>query len=104
MPFLSAFDAANVNECYRRHASVVPQQALALANSTLVHECAAALARRYAESPDAEFVRRAFLQVLSRPPTDGEMSECEAFLREPGNGRAGLVRVLFNHHEFVTVR
>ena len=35
MEFLALFDAANVSECYRRSESVVPQQALALANSPL---------------------------------------------------------------------
>src|ERR1700722_5635886 len=32
MEFLMLFDAASVNECYRRSESIVPQQALALAN------------------------------------------------------------------------
>src|SRR5207249_1645452 len=36
MEFLLIFDAASVNECYRRAESVVPQQALAMANSSLV--------------------------------------------------------------------
>ena len=35
MTFLQLFDAANPTECYRRHPSVMPQQALALANSSL---------------------------------------------------------------------
>jgi len=35
MTFLKLFDLASVNECYRRSESVVPQQALALANSPL---------------------------------------------------------------------
>lgn len=34
--FLTAFDEAMVSECYRRESSVLPQQALALANSDLV--------------------------------------------------------------------
>jgi len=34
--FLSTFDEARVNECYRREQSIVPQQALALTNSKLV--------------------------------------------------------------------
>jgi hypothetical protein len=105
MTFLVAFDAANVNECYRRHASIVPQQALALANSSLTQECAATLAARLAAATDDEFVRRAFASVLSRPPTAEEVADCAAFLAEPGEGRReGLVRVLFNHHEFVTIR
>src|SRR5947209_16506299 len=46
MLFLTLFDAANVSECYRRSASVVPQQALALANSPLTQ----AAAQRVADS------------------------------------------------------
>ncbi|MFO0809179.1 MAG: DUF1549 and DUF1553 domain-containing protein [Gemmataceae bacterium] len=104
MTFLSAFDAANVNECYRRHASIVPQQALALANSSLVHESATALANRLTTIDDAEFVRQAFQHVLTRSPHTDEARDCEAYLRQPGNSRDGLVRVLFKHHEFVTIR
>ncbi len=36
VPLLSMFDAANVTECYRRHETIVPQQALALINSAMV--------------------------------------------------------------------
>ena len=36
IPLLSMFDAANVTECYRRHETIVPQQALALTNSGMV--------------------------------------------------------------------
>ena len=35
MTFLDLFDRPNVVECYRRSESVVPQQALAMANSPL---------------------------------------------------------------------
>jgi len=38
--FLTAFDDATVQECYRRDESIVPQQALALANSRLSHDIA----------------------------------------------------------------
>ena len=36
IPFLTMFDAANVTECYRRHETIVPQQALAMINSGMV--------------------------------------------------------------------
>ena len=36
MQFLATFDGPNVLECYRRTESVMPQQALAMANSRLV--------------------------------------------------------------------
>ena len=39
--FLEMFDNANTKECYRRDESILPQQALALANSKLVSTAAA---------------------------------------------------------------
>jgi hypothetical protein len=107
MLFLNVFDAANVNECYRRTASIVPQQALALANSSLTTENArAVVARIGASGDDAAFVAAAFRCVLGRPPTSAEAGECAKFLAaaEPAKSRERLVRVLFNHHDFVTVR
>ena len=44
--FSALFDAPDPNECYRRTRSVIPQQALALTNSKLVHDHAAALVKR----------------------------------------------------------
>ena len=46
MTFLRLFDSPNVLSCYRRSESVVPQQALALANSSLCLEQARLLASR----------------------------------------------------------
>jgi len=56
--------------------------------------------------PDEAFVEDAFLTILGRKPSAGEREECVAFLRDapPGGGREGLVRVLFNHNDFVTIR
>lgn len=42
--FLTTFDQAAVKECYRREQSIVPQQALALSNSSLVLDAAARIA------------------------------------------------------------
>ena len=44
--FSALFDAPDANECYRRTRSVIPQQALALTNSKLVHDRTAALVKR----------------------------------------------------------
>ena len=44
--FLEMFDNANTKECYRRDESILPQQALALANSRLVNTAAAKVAER----------------------------------------------------------
>ncbi|MBI1904196.1 MAG: DUF1553 domain-containing protein [Planctomycetia bacterium] len=87
MTFLKLFDAANVNECYRRNESLIPQQALVVANSAIARESARVLAGKLSgksasEVSDAAFVRAAFEQVLSRPPRDAEQSECEKFLTE----------------------
>ncbi len=46
MEFLKMFDGPNPAECYMRNESVVPQQALALANSQLSRDQAHVLAQR----------------------------------------------------------
>ncbi|MEO8497002.1 MAG: DUF1553 domain-containing protein, partial [Planctomycetota bacterium] len=45
-PLGELFDAPDALDCYRRSRSVVPQQALALTNSELVHELSLLLAQR----------------------------------------------------------
>jgi hypothetical protein len=110
MEFLKIFDGPSVTECYRRKESILPQQALALANSGLSGEIAQAVAaeiRSRAGADDAEFVRLAFERLLSRQPTTREREECQSFLASTsGNPKASqsLVHVLLNHHEFVTIR
>jgi hypothetical protein len=109
MEFLQIFDAAGVTECYRRKESILPQQALALANSELSLNMARRIAHTLSErarSDSSEFVTAAFEQVLSRPPTDAERSECLRYLGTPDGARrrASLVHVLLNHHDFVTMR
>ncbi|MEZ6071034.1 MAG: DUF1553 domain-containing protein [Pirellulales bacterium] len=96
MTMLVDFDAASPNECYRRSESIVPQQALALANSTLTLDKSRVLAGRLweevnetasADAPtsddtDARFVDVAYRQIFSRPPQEAELAACRAFLRE----------------------
>jgi hypothetical protein len=114
-----------VLDAYQRNASIVPQQALALANSRLAQSAAVKIAARLtgglgSESPsDSAFVRAAFEAVLANRPTDEERSECEGMLsalaasfRKRGaspadaasRARAALVRALLNHNDFVTIR
>ena len=50
--FLTTFDEALVTECYRREQSIVPQQALALTNSKLVHDTSPQIAKRLSEGVD----------------------------------------------------
>jgi hypothetical protein len=84
--FLELFDGASVNECYRRSASIVPQQALALANSDISVEQARHLAGQLsmasASGPatDEAFVAHAFEQMLGRGPSSAEANECLQFL------------------------
>ncbi|MBL8851710.1 MAG: DUF1553 domain-containing protein [Planctomycetaceae bacterium] len=124
------FDAPDPTECYRRTKTVVPQQALALTNSTLIHAQSIAVATRLAGETasvhpqpdpdpdlDALFVATAFEEILTRAPTDAELTRCRAFLEQQRQqaqadstadteaaARASLIRVLFNHNDFVTVR
>lgn len=90
MTFLDLFDRPNVVECYRRSESVVPQQALAMANSPLSLAQARLLAKTLSAEVGAEpkpeiqekFITVAFEQILGRPPTVAERAECEKFLTE----------------------
>jgi Protein of unknown function (DUF1553) len=109
MEFLQIFDAAGVTECYRRKESILPQQALALANSELSLRTARRIAQllcNQAGSDSSRFVTAAFEQILSRPPTDAERAECLRYLNGDNLARCrnSLVHVLLNHHDFVTMR
>ena len=85
---LELFDSASVNECYRRSESIVPQQALALANSDVSLNGSRRLAKQLSElatkeaEPDQAFVRFAFEQILNRDPSALEQQECQAFLQK----------------------
>lgn len=114
------FDAPDPTECYRRTKTVVPQQALALTNSDLIHAQSSAVATRLstetanADDAQAGFIAAAFETILTRSPTDAELARCREFLvrqREQTQSEDGtdpapasLIRVLFNHNDFVTVR
>jgi len=85
MEFLKIFDAASVGECYERKESVVPQQALALANSELAIVQSRSLARSLAArigSDPAAFASAAFERVLARPATPAELDATVQFLVE----------------------
>ena len=90
MTFLDLFDRPNVVECYRRSESVVPQQALAMANSPLSLAQARLLAKSLSAEvgvepqPDVQqkFITAAFEQVLARLPATSERAECEKFLAD----------------------
>jgi len=119
--FLQMFDDASVQECYRRVESIVPQQALALANSDLSLIAAEKIAVRLrmsstTASEDA-FVQTAFETVLGVVPTPDEIRlvrDALALWREAAQ-RAGrpdpdafarqvAILALLNHNDFVTIR
>lgn len=111
--FLKIFDGPSVTECYLRRPTVVPQQALALANSGLTRSESKRLAERLAQETgddDAQFVAQAFRRILAREPNLTEIRHCQDFLSKqtrlssPDRARANLILVLFNHNDFVTVR
>ena len=111
--FLKIFDGPAVTECYIRRPSVVPQQALAMANSELTVNEARSLAKKLstgtAGDPEA-YARRAFECVLARQPKADELKFCREFLEARTKSSSvvraheALVMVLFNHNDFLTVR
>jgi hypothetical protein len=105
--FLKIFDGPNVNECYQRHPSVMPQQSLALANNEMVIAQARQLAQQLSAQDDEAFLKAAYERVLARVPTAEEVAACRDFLTSsstPSRAREQLILVLFNHHDFVTIR
>jgi hypothetical protein len=121
------FDAPDACDCYRRTRSIVPQQALALSNSDLVHQMSAAIVKDRETSPNGtpaaenaelpQFIAAVFERILSRPPNDAEMRLClEAYEKQRSlaaqsnaaeaakRARESIVRALLNHNDFVTIR
>jgi hypothetical protein len=129
-PLLALFDDPDIFRCYRRQESVVPQQALTLANSRIALLMAEQIADRLNAPSDAdpaitmpddpsplvadrEFIERAFLSLLCRRPAALEFAACEHALDQwrriddreaAGRARANLVHSLLNHNDFVTIR
>jgi hypothetical protein len=129
LKFLEIFDAPDPCDCYRRSDSIMPQQALALANNDLAVIQSRLLARKLSEqlgkdAGDEAFITAAFEQLLTRRATSEEAATCQSFLFKqralysankaaPAGGAAGdpalraresLVRALLSHNDFVTVR
>ena len=111
--FLKIFDGPAVTECYVRRPTVVPQQALAMANSELTLNEARTLAKTLSAETGGDveaFARRAFERVLARRPKPEELKLCREFLEartmssSSAVAQEGLVMVLFNHNDFVTIR
>lgn len=111
--FLKIFDGPAVTECYMRKPTVVPQQALALANSELTLRESRALAGKLSQATGADetqFVKEAITTILARSAKDSELKLCRDFLvkqeqeSSAERARQNLVMVLFNHNDFITIR
>ena len=122
------FDAPNPNHiCTQRDRSNTPLQALTLLNDPVLHEAAAALARRVkaeVNGDDQQRITHAFRLCLARDPKPDELSVLSELLRTlrvdaelkpqvddaDANDKSStddtawttLCSVLFNLHEFVT--
>lgn len=129
---LVLFDGASPNECYRRSPSILPQQALALANSQLSRDLSRRLGEQLhnqcetqfetknqsdgqtniasSESSVRRFIDQLFLAALSRAPSTAERETCVKFLNDvqPGETplarRQSLAHALINHNDFVVAR
>ena len=120
--FVGMFDDADILRCYRRQESIIPQQALTLANSRLAHDSARRIAAQLSKKTksDTEFVEQAFRLVLCRRPHPEESVACLDSLKElnkspaskpkPQQGDAKLrartfvVLAILNSNDFVTIR
>jgi hypothetical protein len=110
-PLFAAFDPPEVmTSCPRRPKTIVPTQALALLNSPLAREQAAAFARRLARERDGKpeaTVARAWRLAFGRSATPAESDRALSFLRQrAGDGERALAELclaLFNANEFVYV-
>ena len=118
--FGALFDAPEPTDCYRRTRSVLPQQALALTNSQLVHELSQQLAQAVwntlsveGTTTEPEFITALYESVLSRSPTPAEHALCLEYLNSPDGDateksaarrRASLVRIVLNQNDFISIR
>jgi hypothetical protein len=120
-PFLTQFDDANIMDCYRRSESIVPQQALTLANSQLslamARELGARLHAQVGSEANDSFIDLAWETILGTTPTPEERTACREALEQMQaalaerkhpdptlRARQNLVHALFNHNDFITIR
>jgi len=133
LAILTTFDAASVDDCYRRTTSIVPDQALLLANDDFFWRCAREIVEHMPAAASQDFVRFAFRTILGRDPTQPEWEISTEFLAreavtpEPAHGiqlvnhevdessgrpgasaefraKVRLVHALVNQNDFVTIR
>jgi hypothetical protein len=128
VPVIATFDPPNVEECFRRQETIVPQHALCMMNSSMSLAAAADIAAAIekdlreagpSETSDDAFIAAAFEQVLGRSATNEEAAACKRSLprlesldtvsaqTDTGpqqRARQGLVHVLLNHNDFISIR
>lgn len=132
MDMLQVFDLANPNECFERTESVMPQQALAMANSGLSYSVSRIVAAALPATKPETFVSLAFEKMLGRPASLAEIAQSVDFMRKQAalyagqakltafsskeipevkastdpnqRARESLIHVLMNHNDFVTIR
>ncbi|MCA9004224.1 MAG: DUF1553 domain-containing protein, partial [Planctomycetaceae bacterium] len=89
MEFLELFDGASATDCYQRTETVMPQQALALTNSTLAVQKGRMIAEQLwsqsaptstTDQKQKAFINSAFKLILSRPASTQEQAVATAFL------------------------
>lgn len=122
--FLSMFDDADLLQCYQRNESIVPQQALALANSELSMSLAEIIAVKIQDSISGGdqnlFILTTFETLLGRSATEDEIEACTAYFEHieeliktekklsvnelDATVRARLVHSLLNHNDFISIR
>jgi hypothetical protein len=113
-PMFSAFDPPELmTSCARRMQTIVPTQALALLNSPLAREQAAAFARRVVRETGhdpAKAISHAWLLAYGRPITSEEAARADGFLKARNSALgsseealAELCLALFNANEFVFI-
>ncbi|MCR9197389.1 MAG: DUF1553 domain-containing protein [Planctomycetaceae bacterium] len=126
--FLSMFDDADLLQCYRRSESIVPVQALALANSRLSLQSAGQIAEQIENrlppaAANPVFIQAAFKLLLGRPARPAEARVCATFCQQMAQQREAsaplaqergvdrqrqirtrLIHSLLNHNDFITIR
>jgi hypothetical protein len=116
--FVKMFDDADLLQCYRRSESIVPQQALALSNSSLSLDMASKIAHRISAElkPGGdrhEFIQSAFQLLLARSASSEELQACATFFGELErlaadqselHRRGSFVHAMLNHNDFISIR
>lgn len=111
VPFMATFDSADpCVSCAKRNSTNVPTQALLLMNDRFMREQAKALEQRISHEAGTDVekqVRKAFELTLLRQPSEKELEQSVAFLKQKIEGEAitlaDFCQVLFQSNEFIFI-